>query len=118
MARQFAAGIDIGSYQIKVVLAEAVVENNRQSVRIIGTGTAETKGLRHGYVINVAEASKSIRLAVRQAEKAAGLKVSHAYLAVGGIGLSAFISLGSLVTSRADSEISDSDMQRVVEISE
>jgi cell division protein FtsA len=118
MARRIAAGIDIGSYQIKVVLAEAVNETGRENIRIIGSGSAETKGLRHGYVINVAESAKSIRQAVRQAEKAAGLKVGRAYLAIGGIGLSAFVSLGSLVTTRADTEVTESDVKRVVEISE
>ncbi len=118
MARHIAAGIDIGSYQIKVVVAEAVIENGKETVRIIGTGSAETKGLRHGYVINLPEATKSIRSAVRQAQAASGLKISKAYLPIGGTGLSAFISIGSLVISRADSEIGESDIKKVIEASE
>src|SRR5581483_3771638 len=118
MARQIAAGVDIGSYQIKVVVAEASSDNPKAGPRIIGSGSAETKGLRHGYVINVEEAAKSVSSAVRQAEKTAGVRISKAYLAFGGIGLSAFISVGSLITTRADSEISENDVKRVVEISE
>jgi cell division protein FtsA len=118
MARHISAGIDIGTYQIKVVVAESASENPKEGPRVIGSGSAETKGMRHGYVINIPEATKSIKMAVRQAEKMAGVKISRVYLAVGGVGLSAFISIGSLVISRADSEIGELDVTKVVEVSE
>ena len=46
MAKKISVGIDIGTYQIKVVVAEQ--SNNKDSPNIIGTGFAESKGLRHG----------------------------------------------------------------------
>ncbi len=117
MARHIAVGIDIGSYQIKVVVAETF-NDGKSGPRMIGTGLAETKGLRHGYVINVEDAARSISSAIRQAEKASGIKIHKAYLGFGGIGLSAFISLGSIITTRADLEISEADVRKVVESSE
>ena len=87
MARHIAVGIDIGTYHIKVIVASAEATSDKSMPKIIGLGQAESKGLRHGYVINQVEAIKSIQIAIRQAEKMAGVKISKAFLAVGGVGL-------------------------------
>jgi cell division protein FtsA len=118
MARHIAVGIDIGTYQVKVVVTSAQSAAERLAPKIIGTGSAESRGLRHGYIINQAEAVKSIHSALRQAEKTAGIKISRAFLSIGGIGLGSTVSTGSLVISRADSEITDLDIKKVQEVAE
>lgn len=119
MARNITVGIDIGTYQVKVVVAELVRDsNNRQSTVIIGTGIAESKGLRHGYIIHGSDVTKGIQIAVAQAEKASGLKIRKAFIAVGGIGLSGVTSVGSTIISRADLEVSDLDIEKVNQICE
>ena len=97
MARHIAVGIDIGSYQIKVVVAENDPQTNIP--KIIGTGIAESKGLRHGYIINSNEVVKSIKKAVAQAEKASGIQIRKAYLAIGGVGLNANVSSTHVATN-------------------
>ena len=110
MARETTAGIDIGTYQIKVVIAEKIKKEDSSFIpKIIGTGIAESKGLRHGYIINTQDVAKGIRIAIAQAEKMSGVRVRQAYIAIGGIGLSSFTSNGSITVSRGDSEISDLD---------
>jgi len=109
---KFSVGIDIGTYQIKVVVAEMSNESNTLP-KIIGAGFAESKGLRHGYIINQTDAIKSIRRAVRQAEKSSKRKIERAYISIGGIGLSSQISNGSIMISRADSEITELDIEKV-----
>lgn len=116
--RNTTVGIDIGTYQIKVVVAEIAKEGEKNIPRIIGTGFAESKGLRHGYIINTREATQSIRNAVESAEKASGVKIRKAYIAIGGIGLQAFTSSASNMTSRADMEITELDIAKVMEICE
>jgi cell division ATPase FtsA len=46
--RNITVGIDVGTYQVKVVVAELAQEGERKIPKIIGTGFAESKGLRHG----------------------------------------------------------------------
>ena len=58
MAKNIAVGIDIGTYQIKIVVVENIREKDKNSFKIIGTGFAESKGLRHGYIINVTDSSR------------------------------------------------------------
>lgn len=118
MARKISVGIDIGSYQMKVVVAEQTSQDEDVLPRVIGTGFAESKGLRHGYIINPTDVSKGLRTALDQAEKASGVKIKKAFLSVGGIGLSAFIGQGNIIISRGDSEIDQLDVEKVLEMAE
>src|SRR3989344_1000956 len=78
MIKNISVGIDIGSYQIKVVVAESVKENGKIARKIIGVGYTESRGLRHGYILNQEEVAKSLRHAISQAEKASGVKIKKA----------------------------------------
>jgi len=82
---------------------------------VIGAAMVETRGLRHGYVVNVKDVSASIRSAVSEAEKRAGVKVKGAFVGVGGIGLGSSISTSSVIISKADMEITPLDISRVLE---
>lgn len=118
MSRQIVAGIDIGTSLTKVVIAEAIVEGGHFSPHIIGTGTAETRGVERGFISDVHEASESVRAAVTKAEKAAGFKIRRAYVSFGGIGLGSLTSTGSVAISRADMEVSNRDLSAVLEVAE
>jgi len=118
VARNITVGIDIGTYQVKVVVAETVKEKNGNITRIIGTGLTESKGLRHGYIINNKDVTECVRTAVGLAEKTSGIKIHKAFVAVGGIGLSGVTSTASTVISRADLEITDLDITKVSELCE
>lgn len=115
MARHIACGIDVGTYQVKVVVAEWLPEKDRDFPRIIGTGYAESRGLRHGYIINGADITESITSAIAQAEKTSGVKVKRAFLSLGGVGIEAVIGSGSVLVSRGDNEITALDVSKVTE---
>jgi len=110
-------GIDVGTYHVKVVIAEASV-SPREAPRILGTGYAESRGLRQGYITSVPEVSRSIAAAVSQASKAARVKVKRAYLGIGGIGLDEATARGEAVVERGDSEITERDLPRAIKASE
>lgn len=116
MIRKITVGIDIGTYQIKVVVSELLKE--RSHPHVIGMGFAESRGLRHGYIINIADATKSIKQALDQAERTSKIKIKRAFIAIGGIGLSSIVSQASIATTKADSEISELDTKRALEASE
>lgn len=113
-----AVGIDIGTYQIKVVVAQQVKEGDKTVPQILGTGFAESRGLRHGYIVNIPEVTRSLKIALSQAQKNSGISIKRAYISVGGIGLSGITSVGSVVISRADSEITDLDINTALEVAE
>lgn len=118
MSRQIVVGIDIGTYETKVVIAEGVISDGHFSQRIIGTGTAESRGVERGFIVGVEEAAASVRTAVAKAEKIAGVKVRRAYVGFGGIGLGSLTTTGSVAISRADMEITDRDLAAALEVAE
>src|SRR3989344_670010 len=118
MARNIITGIDVGTYQVKVVIAEHVKGKDRDFPRIIGSGFAESKGLRHGYIINSKDVEKSIREAIGQAEQVAKVTVKHTYLSVGGVGLEEVRGKGGIIVTRADAEITDFDVRRALQDAE
>src|SRR3989344_102311 len=118
MSRNIAVGIDIGTYQVKVVVAELVRENGKQISRIIGTGLTESKGLRHGYIINSGDITESSEVAVKMAEKVSGVKIHKAFVAVGGIGLGAVTGTASTIIARADSQVTELDIKKLSQVCE
>lgn len=113
------AGIDIGTYQVKVVVVKHNPKNNSTSLpQIIGTGYAESRGLRNGYIINESDVVRSVRSAVLQAEKASGVEIKKAYVSIGSVGIDEIFSHGEIITSRADSEITQLDIDKAMQDSE
>ncbi len=104
-------GIDIGSYHVKVVIAERS-DDPRLPPRILGTGYAESRGLRQGYIVSIPEVSRSVAAAVAQASKAARVKVKRVYLGIGGIGIDEAFSRGETVVERGDSIVTVRDLPR------
>ena len=116
MKRNIVTGIDIGTNTTRVVVAE--LSKSSGAPRIIGTGTAESKGMRSGYVVNTGEVIKSIQTAINIAEEESGVRVRSIFLSVGGIGLESIVSQGSVMISRADNEVTDLDIENVISAAE
>ena len=106
------SGIDIGNSQIKVVIAH-VGDNLRPE--ILGTGNAESEGLRRGMVVDMEETVGNIKAAVQQAEAMAGTQIKRVLVAVNGLHIKTQVSRGVIAVSRADNEISQNDIDRVIQ---
>ncbi len=118
MAKHVTVGIDVGTFGVKVVACETAEERGRMVPTIIGTGFAQSRGLRHGYIINQGDVARSVRGAISQTEKISGTKIRRAYLAVGGVSLDEVRGKGETIIARGDSEVTDLDMKRAVENAE
>jgi cell division protein FtsA len=115
MARNIITGIDVGTYHVKVVIANAQEKNEKGFPKILAVGTSESRGLRHGYVVNIQDVTNSIKEAVEMAESQIDAKVKKAFISIGGIGLGSITSTSSVIISRADSEITALDVKKVQE---
>ncbi len=116
MSKKISVGIDVGTYQVKVLVAESSSEDNLP--KVIGLGMSESKGLRHGYIINTNDVIKNLKTAIGQAERTSKVRIKSAYLSVGGIGLSSITTKGSIMISRADLEITDIDLKNALAFAE
>ena len=119
MSDHIITGIDVGTFHVKVAIAR-LPRNGGPTAKpeIIGTGLAESRGLRSGYIMHDADVARSIKSAVVQAEKAAGLTVKRAHIAIGSIGLEEIYSHGEIIPSRADSEVTTADVDKLMRDSE
>lgn len=106
------SGIDIGNSQVKVVIARLGSGNLRPE--ILGTGSAVSEGLRRGMVVDMEETIDNIGSAVQQAEAMTGMRIKRAFIAVNGLHIKTQVSRGVVAVSRADNEISQNDIDRVV----
>jgi cell division protein FtsA len=105
-------GIDVGSTKICTLVGE-VYEDGQ--MRIIGVGTAPSRGLRKGVVVNVHEATEAITASVRKAERISGYEITSAYVGVGGGHISAINSRGVVGISRGARGISQFDIDRALD---
>ncbi len=116
MIRNISVGIDIGTHSTRVVVAEYSKDDTVPT--IIGSGHAESKGIHHGYVVNMVETVKSLKKAITEAEKASGIKIKRAFVSIGGISLSSEIGIGSAIISKADGEVTNFDIAKAFTDSE
>ena len=117
MARRVYTGIDIGSSYIKVVIAVSA-ENPELPMQILGTGTAPSRGVRHGYITDIKEAGKSIREAIGRARAAAKIPVRSARLALGGMSLEDIRSTGDITLTPSGGIVTEREIERAVSESE
>ena len=109
--------IDIGTYHIKAVIA-AAPESPDVPMQILGTGTASSKGMRHGYIIDQAEATRSIREALARASAAAKVAVKSARVAVGGVSLDEVRSTGEISLAPTGGIVTDAILSKAKKESE
>lgn len=115
MAKNVVLALDVGSAMVHSIIAEFP---SRGDPRLLGVGIAPAAGIRRGVVIDLEEATESIRKSLEEAAKEAGVLPKSAYVAVGGPHISITTSRGVIAVSRADGEISEEDVRRVLAAAE
>lgn len=107
------ASLDIGSSKIRTVVG--IIDEEAQAPNIIGVGIAPSTGLRKGAVIDVEETINSISSSLEDAERMAGEPINHVFLGIGGNHIESLNSRGVIAVSQAENEISEDDVDRVLE---
>ena len=114
--RDIIAALDIGSGSVKTVIAQIIPEEEKP--RIIGVGFSPSLGVRRGMIIDLEEAVSSIRESLEKAKRSAGAEIDRAILSVGGNHISSQYSKGVIAVGRADGEVTQEDVERVIDASQ
>lgn len=117
MARKVYCGIDIGTYHVKAIIA-IPSENPELPMQILGTGTASSRGMRHGYIVDRSEAQKSIREALTRASSAARVQVKSARVGLGGVGIDEIRSTGEVSLTPSGGIVTEKEISRALRESE
>ncbi|MFH0969434.1 MAG: cell division protein FtsA [Patescibacteria group bacterium] len=105
-------GIDIGSSNVKTVIAQSF--SDVEVPRIIGVGIVPSSGIRRGVITDLEEVVKNINESVEKAERMAGLTVKSANVNIGGTEIGFQDSKGVIAVGKADGEVTEDDLERVI----
>lgn len=103
--------LDIGTSEIKVIIGEVQGE----SLNIIGVGTSVSRGLNKGSIVDIDQTVQSIKAAVEQAEHMVGLKIDSVVVGINGSHIQLQPCHGVVAVQSENNEISDDDIQRVID---
>ena len=113
MESKIYAGLDIGTTKITAIVAEP--DEDGESLRIIGIGSAPSDGLKRGVVVNLEKTVRSIQHALEEAERVSGRTVKSVWAGIAGDHIRGLTSRGVIAVSRKDAEIRAHDVARVIE---
>ena len=110
--------IDIGTTKTAVVIAES---DSNQTIKILGVGESDNKGLKKGIVENVTLTAESIKSAIEEAENQAGVDVESAIVGLTGQHIKGINNTGVITVNSpggdliSEREITNDDLHRVLE---
>ena len=109
---RYIVGLDIGTTKISCIVAE-MRENG--TVDVVGLGSAPSRGLRKGVVVNLDATVDAVKSCVEEAELMAGLAVESATVGIAGGHIRSFNSRGVVAISGKERTVSRDDLRRVMD---
>jgi len=109
--KNLVVGLDVGTSKVACCLGthqEGVTD-------ILGYSLVPCAGLRRGIVVDIEETVSAISAALEEAERMSGFMIDSAVVGVGGVHIESEDSKGIIAVSKADGEITEEDVKRVVE---
>ncbi len=106
-------GLDIGSTAIRVVVGQK--SKGEEKLKIIGAVEVPAQGISKGVVTSVEDAVSSISSALEKVERMIGQPIEHAWVGISGSHIIDQESKGVVAVSKADGEIREEDVERVIE---
>jgi cell division protein FtsA len=103
-------GLDMGTTKVCAVIGEI----SRGHLKIMGFGSAPSRGMRRGVVVDVEKTIRSIESAVEKAELMAGVKATAVYAGIAGDHIRSLNSHGAIATASSTGAIGRSDKDRVI----
>lgn len=104
-------GIDIGSSKIATLIGRV----DEDVINILGVSESSSKGVKKGQIVNIEEASDAINTSLDSAERMAGHSIDRVFVSVSGVNIESQNSKGVVAVSQPDGEISEYDVERVLE---
>ena len=103
-------GLDIGTSKIAAIVAEMTPEGGFE---VIGMGSAPSRGLKKGVVVNIESTVTAIQRALEEAELMSDCKIREVWTGIAGSHIKSFNSHGMVAIK--DREVTQADVDRVVE---
>lgn len=109
----YCVGLDIGSAEIRAVIAQEISRDD--PLRVVGMGRTPSFGMRRGVVVDTDSVAKACNIALEQAERMAGHAAEDVVVSISGTEIICQNALGVVAVGRADGEVTEDDMTRVMD---
>jgi cell division protein FtsA len=109
---RYLVGLDVGTSKVTAVVAEMI---DGVGLEIVGIGVAESRGIKRGVVVNLEFAVESIKKAIDEAERMAGIEIDTVHLALSGPHIKGFNSRGVIAVAGKNREITRDDVKRAID---
>jgi cell division protein FtsA len=105
-------GIDIGSSQVRAVMAQEIA--GEESLRVLGAVSMPSEGMRRGTVIDASAVAGAVAKAVSHAERMSGVTSDIVGIGISGTDIFCQKTLGVIAVSRPDGEVAEEDVERAM----
>lgn len=105
-------GVDIGTTKVCAIVAS---KDELDRINILGMGVAFSEGINRGVVVNIDKTVSAVQKAVDEAARGAGVTVNNVIVGIAGDHVQSFQSRGVVTISNREGEISDRDVERLME---
>jgi len=104
-------GLDIGTTKVSI----CVGSYNEGAIEVRAITKAVNSGLRRGMVVDIEDTVSAISAVLEDAERICDSPITSAFVGIGGAHINSVSSKGVIAVSRADGEIAEEDVKRVIE---
>ena len=109
-------GVDVGSTTIRLVVGQRVDDGSGQksNLHIIGVAEHPAQGISKGVVTSIEDAVSSITACIEKGERMAGVPLEEVFVSISGAHIFSQPSKGVIAVSKANGEIQEEDVDRVI----
>lgn len=115
MSDNIIAGLDIGSTFTRLVVGQINHGAEGEQLRIIGAVEHAASGINKGVVNSIEDITSSISTCLDKAERLMGVPIDSAWIGINSYHVKCERSKGVVAVSKSDGEISEEDVERVIE---
>ncbi len=115
MKEEIIAGLDIGSNEIRLAVAQRSGRDEDAPLQVIGAVSVNTTGFNKGVVNSIEDTTASISACIEKAERLVGLPINNVWVSVNDPHTRCERSKGVVAVGKSDGEINDEDIYRAIE---
>ncbi len=105
-------GLDIGTTKIAAIVGR---RNEHGKIEILGSGKAESIGVKRGVVSNIENTVQSIKKAIEEAESKSNVKIDYVNVGIAGQHIKSLQHRGIIIRKNIDDEICQKDVDELLE---
>lgn len=109
-------GLDIGSNSVRMAVGQLIEkEEGNVELQILGAAEVPSEGVQKGVVNSIEDVVSSISACLERVERMVGVPIDSVWVGISGLHILSQNSKGVVAVSKANSEITEEDVNRAIE---